>query len=270
MIVFELLTGKTYWNADSMMAHLSQLLFAPMVPASRRASGLPSEFDAWFQRACNRDSTQRFQSVNEQVSELASILAARAPDGEQPPALFADVKRLTPPLVDHCGPTMIGQLPAGVVPDDLAVGGAEDPATRLMGQKAPVFSSAEGNVRAEIFSNSQPPRTESAVKLKALVVLGGALLIGLGVLAIVSQKPTSNPRSSRSADGRVVVKDLASPTDLASRADPGLSPQTANLPMAHKPAEINGKHPAKPKAAKPPTPRNEPPKVRRTYIPPSL
>lgn len=109
LIVFELLSGRSYWAADSLLQHLGQLMFAPMVPASQRADNLPSGFDDWFVRACARACKDRFQSVGEQVRALSTLLG-----GNTSPTvsltLINNVGHEAPPLVDHSEPTISGRV----------------------------------------------------------------------------------------------------------------------------------------------------------------
>lgn len=109
LIVFELLSGRSYWAADSLLQHLGQLMFAPMVPASHRANNLPAGFDDWFARSCARATKDRFQSVGEQVRALSRLLVG----GTAPKAsltLSSAVDREAPPLVDHSEPTVAGRI----------------------------------------------------------------------------------------------------------------------------------------------------------------
>ena len=105
LIVFELLSGRSYWAADSLLQHLGQLMFAPMVPASQRADNLPSGFDDWFVRACARATKDRFQSVGEQVRALSALLVGSATP-KASLTLTNAVGREAPPLVDHAEPTV--------------------------------------------------------------------------------------------------------------------------------------------------------------------
>lgn len=109
LIVFELLSGRSYWNADSLLQHLGQLMFAPMVAASKRANNLPAGFDDWFGRSCARATTERFQSVGEQVRALATLLVGSASPTVSL-KLTNQVGSEAPPLVDHSEPTVSGGM----------------------------------------------------------------------------------------------------------------------------------------------------------------
>lgn len=247
MIVFELLTGDTYWNANSLMAHLGQLLFAPMAPPSQRAKKLPSGFDAWFARACNRDSSKRYQSVDKQVGDLATMLAMVALDSAPPSALFTVVNRQKPPLVDHRDATQISGLRLG---------------------------STEQSLRAELFPGHQvQPPTRSSIKHKTRIVLGAMLLLSLGVFALVisARKSTTLSAPSMGAtEAGAKLHELALRTDMAAPADLAPSSPPAHRVAVQNRPEASPKRSPKAKSAKSPAPFDERKKAPRTYIPPTL
>jgi serine/threonine protein kinase len=74
MMVFELLTGLTYWDAETPLAILGQLLFAPIKAPSTRSKLLPAAFDDWFLRSCNREPAKRWRTAGEQARALAVAL----------------------------------------------------------------------------------------------------------------------------------------------------------------------------------------------------
>jgi serine/threonine-protein kinase len=74
LIAFKLLTGRSYWKPGTLVQLLAQILVEPMPPASERGSTLGPAFDAWFLRACDRDTNNRFPSAREQVEALAGAL----------------------------------------------------------------------------------------------------------------------------------------------------------------------------------------------------
>lgn len=274
MIAFELLTGRTYWNAISLVQHLGQLLFATMVPASQRAPEVPSGFDAWFARSCNRDSGSRFPSVVEQVDQLARILATTAPEREPPSALLAAVNKRMPPLVDHRSPTM---MVSGVSQGSGAARFSSrglDEETRQLGSQKRLAGSAEQNVRAELVpGRSSGALPGSSIKLKARTALGGVLLMSLGAfaLAISLRKPMTRSGSlAGPTDGGTKVVASTPRMDLSAPADLAESPPPVRPLPGRKPAKTKPKTPATPKADKPAAPREEAPKGRRTYVPPSL
>ncbi|HMI82658.1 MAG TPA: serine/threonine-protein kinase [Polyangiaceae bacterium] len=80
LIAYKLLIGTPYWDATSVAAIIGQVLYEPMAPPSTRGSPLGPEFDQWFLRACNRDSSLRFTSPLEQVEMLARAIGQPTAD----------------------------------------------------------------------------------------------------------------------------------------------------------------------------------------------
>jgi serine/threonine-protein kinase len=74
LIAYKLLVGYPYWNANSVAGIIGQVLYEPMTPPTTRGCPLGPEFDRWFLRACNRESSQRFSSAAEQIEALALAL----------------------------------------------------------------------------------------------------------------------------------------------------------------------------------------------------
>ena len=90
LIAFQVLTGHYYWRRasggpnDSVMTLMREVLFEPLVPASRRAAEynvghlLPPGFDEWFARCVAREPNERFQNAGDAQAALDPILAAAA------------------------------------------------------------------------------------------------------------------------------------------------------------------------------------------------
>jgi serine/threonine-protein kinase len=74
LIAFRMLTTAIYWDAETIAVLMSQIVAMPMRPASTRAR-VPPSFDRWFARSCDRDASQRFASVGEQVEALAAAFS---------------------------------------------------------------------------------------------------------------------------------------------------------------------------------------------------
>jgi serine/threonine-protein kinase len=79
MIAHRLLAGAPYIAAASMAEIFHLITLAPMPPPSRRAPALPTAFDAWFARSCDRDPARRFRDHAEQVRALAAALGVGPP-----------------------------------------------------------------------------------------------------------------------------------------------------------------------------------------------
>jgi serine/threonine-protein kinase len=77
LVAFRLLTGEGYHGTDVLQI-VSQLLYTPMPPPSKRHPALGAAFDAWFARACAREPERRFATAGEQVEALAAALGLPA------------------------------------------------------------------------------------------------------------------------------------------------------------------------------------------------
>ncbi|NUP11497.1 MAG: serine/threonine protein kinase [Polyangiaceae bacterium] len=87
LLAFRVLTGRHYWKhaegspEDSMTGLVREILFEPLVTASRRATELgvvhllPPSFDAWFGRCVAREPSDRFRNATEAQTALDPLLA---------------------------------------------------------------------------------------------------------------------------------------------------------------------------------------------------
>ncbi|PSM31647.1 serine/threonine-protein kinase [Haliangium sp. UPWRP_2] len=136
-VVFQLLTGRCYFQAGTVAELIGQILFAPMHPASTQARHLPRTFDSWFARSCARDPTERWPSTTSQVRALAAALGLAATAGGEaaPKTLVAAVDALR-------GPESAGQKDADgegapghtapSTPDTAALAGPRSPSVRRL------------------------------------------------------------------------------------------------------------------------------------------
>ena len=121
LIVFYLLTGKSYWLAagtegSTITALLVEILVEPLVPASERARvlapeiTLPPGLDAWLGRLLVRDPKGRFASAEETFAALHAVLRDEVPRTSSPQAFDrkeALVRPASSPSVTHPPPALI-------------------------------------------------------------------------------------------------------------------------------------------------------------------
>jgi eukaryotic-like serine/threonine-protein kinase len=88
LVVFTMLTGRSYWmssqaSTPSIHAILAEVLQSSLVPPSQRAAQvrLPEGFDAWFARCVNRNPNERFRDAGEAWPALANVLDASVASG---------------------------------------------------------------------------------------------------------------------------------------------------------------------------------------------
>jgi len=81
-IVYECLTGQTVWSVEQGVAMiLAQVASAPLPRPSRIRPDLTRSFDAWFNRALDRDPAKRYQTARELTDALETALE---PEEEAP------------------------------------------------------------------------------------------------------------------------------------------------------------------------------------------
>lgn len=101
LIMFWVLTGRMYWRRGneaepSVSAILKEMILGSMPPASVRlreidpSLSLPDGFDAWFERAVNRDMDHRYPEGGEALAAMVKLLSAaeakeRSPAQASPP-----------------------------------------------------------------------------------------------------------------------------------------------------------------------------------------
>ncbi len=70
LIAHRLLTGDDFWTANTLTHLIAQIAYEPMPTAAERGADFGPAYEAWFQRCCNRDVSQRFASAGEAVRAL--------------------------------------------------------------------------------------------------------------------------------------------------------------------------------------------------------
>ena len=101
MIVYELLTGETYWKSDdgNALRILGQIVFTPKLePPSRRSLLIGKGLDEWFQRSCAHAAVERWRSTGEQIAALVQALNASTLPSLPPRELVIAVQKLMPEL----------------------------------------------------------------------------------------------------------------------------------------------------------------------------
>jgi serine/threonine-protein kinase len=191
LIAFKLLTGQTYWWAQTMTALLLQIASEPLVPPSQRSPSFPATLDAWFLRSCERDPAARWASVGEQVGALAV-------------ALGVSVTPISRPRGD-------------------ALAAAADPA---LGAGTPSLAiSAHGVAHTQVprpASGARGPRIAGAtLAVLALVILAGV------VLALRRPAPVSSPTA---ASGPIATGEAPASPPVVAGATASAAPDPPSTP----------------------------------------
>jgi serine/threonine-protein kinase len=103
-IALHLLTAQTYWRATTIGELMIQIAIDPITPPSARFPNVGPRFDAWFLRSCDREPSQRWRSVSEQVAALAQSLDVAPAAVPGPMTLPLAVRTLNTPQMTTASP----------------------------------------------------------------------------------------------------------------------------------------------------------------------
>jgi serine/threonine-protein kinase len=216
VIAFECLTGRRPFTADVFGLLVLQICVDPM-PRPSDFGAVPPGFDAWFERATQRERDARFQNVHDLARELAAVLT--------PGKTWLD----TGAELDS------GSKPA---PPSPAAGAA---LVAVVPPAAP--STTQGHVTSE--SQRASARESRGVARHGRTVLGvlGAVL-AMGVLGVaLTRRPisTAPAESARNAAAQAppppaAVASASSATSQASAGSTDERTQTTISPEAASPA----------------------------------
>lgn len=209
LLAFETLTGKAYWRKATGPSPLPddlirEVLFEPLVPASRRAvehgveAALPPGFDPWFARCVAREPSERWPSAPAAFEALDRVLAT-AP---APTSAFA----------------------AYAIPGSRAESGGAGTTRVLSAAEAPFARDpAEGEKGDDAIPAVAMPPNE---KRRALIIGGlaaGALALGgLGVGGFYAFKALSPPKKKKKPDADDEEEEdrpLSLPEDVTGKLD---------------------------------------------------
>jgi serine/threonine protein kinase len=113
MIAFRLLAGFEYWTTGNVAMLLAEIVSQPVKAPSRKGLDMGDELDAWFEKSCAREPTERFASVGEQVEALAEALGVPPLSQEAPEPRFD--RTLPSPHRPRAGAPATSQSLAGSV-----------------------------------------------------------------------------------------------------------------------------------------------------------
>ena len=219
-IVFECLTGRSLWPVDRGMAYIfAQIVTEPIpVPSSLRPD-LPRAFDVWFNRALQRDPSERYQSAQQMVVDLASALGHDPSGLVSAPAIMpsfsADVSHV---VVNDPRPL------ASTAGDFVAMAPTEPPPEALAPTEPPLALAP--TVRPDS-PTSRTPKSKFGGWMIGAVASAAVVGAGLGVATwfVVTSGPAPEPATSALA-----VAPSASVEAVAS-APSAASPSGSAAPL---------------------------------------
>lgn len=232
-IVYECLTGQTVWNVEQGVAMiLAQIASAPLPRPGKLRPDLPATFDAWFERALDRDPNKRFQSAREFSETLSEALSASKDSGlHRVNTLQSDPE---PTVVDP--PATEPILLREPVRDSPPLTSPPNPPLALDNERSGKNSSV---------------RAISGLMIAAALALGGYaswlyLLHPPDTTTTLPKTPelTSSPRSKRANTTKVASATRTSYLETLSEAQNLLASEPARALSLFKEAFANGNMPA--------------------------
>jgi serine/threonine-protein kinase len=182
LVTFRLLSGRSYFEPDSMLRMLHRVLFEPLIAPSQLGCRISDAFDAWFLRSCSRELSERYLSATAQVKDLAAVLAGAHVEVDARPEPVA-APRTHDGLISQAGLHALVTGPAQTPPSELA------PSSR--------GSHAQGRAANGV---SAPLATKQKQRWFVVGAAIGALLLVSTVALVLSLAERSEPRAGSNGD----------------------------------------------------------------------
>lgn len=237
VVVYEALTGRRPFDADTVGALAVQLHTSELPVPSHLVATLPPGVDQWFARACARNPDDRFSSAKEMADALLSIEGAAGPRTMRlmlpeggPPRPFAfftpSMLRAGEQTADVATPSL--HTAQVSTPESSAT---PEPSRDSIALTIPRAANASGSafavtaIRAPSDSVPPPPRSKTPifVVLALLVFAGGGWFAWTRLDGNKSERPTQSSAASSSQ---------ASVTDHESKPSQSETPPAPKLKSA--------------------------------------
>lgn len=249
-----MLTGKDFWDAETLTALIAQIVYEPMQKPSAKGCDLGPAYDAWFLRACNRDPAARWGSAGEAVAALGQALGLS--EAELGPELARLSRNTSLP---------VSQPASGHAAQGVSFGGPRGSSGTQALSKTELQLAQTGMIDAP-----QPPQDRSSVaKVAAAALVVGVLGAGLWVWSRPAALPNGggtstpagsageaqpakpepgpevgepevvpvvSPGTSASAQPIASAESSASPASSASSAAPSARPAASTKPVRPPPS----------------------------------
>jgi len=256
-ILYEMLTGKVPFHAETYMGTLTKHMFEAAEPPSRRNRSVPADLEAICLRAMDKDRNRRFQSMTEfvqaidgelQVAPLPQVVdpstsmmrAGGFPPGLIPTGMGMGSPGYVPPMMMQPGPYGIpGQVQAPMVMHPSGVISGPMPMNPSGMVSTPMAMNPSGMLSAPMvsgihlhggFTQTAPPayevaRPPTSGQLRRLVFIFAGAAIGVAVLALLLLWPQasgpSNTPAATPANTTATATRPRGPATLTVRGLPG-------------------------------------------------
>jgi eukaryotic-like serine/threonine-protein kinase len=210
VILWELLTGKRLFHADSEVGTITRVLSAPVVRPIAIVPDLPPALDRLVVRGLERDPSKRFASAREMAAELSACLAVPSTvdigewvertvghDLRERAARVAAIERAAAEAVD---PASGRDVVSGVKVSKRA---AHAIARRdVIADAADHATQAEGKARSSLISSTDPGLSTDATASRTRKWMAvGSVSVALVIASAVGLSSLSRPRpNSRNID----------------------------------------------------------------------
>jgi eukaryotic-like serine/threonine-protein kinase len=280
IILYQLLTGRTPFEADSPLATVLKHVSEPPAPPQTIFPGVHRGLEVVCLRALAKNREERYQSARDMRAAMRAALAGEAPE------VLASMAPSAPPPI-HSAPTVAGNPIA-------ASGQPQQAASRT----APLGGPDAGKVTP--LGAEAAPAAQGRGGGRALLVGGALALVGVGALGgvvvalrtpspvtVIAAPPTVAPSEAPSASDSAAIElpatpptgaptesaapsDSAAPTDTSPRAPHkavhGAPPKS--LERSPEPAPTSPPEPAPPEPAPTAPPAAPPTKAPEAPAPP--
>jgi len=172
MVTYTMLTGQPAFTGESLGDLLVAICTEPLPSITRLAHWLPSPMDAWFQRACAREPSERFGSVEEMVAAFA-VAAGLRPGA---PLATADTR---------------ASAPAPAAPFQ-----SEAPRVDGLGSSGVVQGASAGDHTAAPFSVTEHGIPKRSLAVPVAVAAGVVALVGALIVTRLGRSPSAEPASA--------------------------------------------------------------------------
>ncbi|MDB4935272.1 MAG: hypothetical protein JWP87_2244 [Labilithrix sp.] len=239
VVLWELLTGRRLFFADSPVSIMARVLTEPIDPPQKYAPELPAELAAITLRGLDRDPAGRFATAEEMALAIEESIAM--PRSKDVGAWVATTAKLT--LEGRAQLVQIVEqsshkMPAAQQTSDPALARAiEEAERRRLHADMPTDAGGReestelATVQSTIHPKKDRPQTSRAPL--ALAIGGGAaLVIALGIAFVVARGERDKPRGDTTPPAAVTVAD---PVPVATTATPvtSASPSASSSVAAH-------------------------------------
>jgi serine/threonine-protein kinase len=226
LIALRTLTGGIYWTAETQADLMVEILVAPMSAPSARWPFVGEKFDAWFARSCQRDGTQRWRSISEQVAALNEALRGAPRTSQAGAPRGATAVTINQALQGSGAPLAPGVIPAfGMpTPGSRTASVARTPLGGKLGA-SPTFGRSIGAGTMAPATGSFDDADAEALRprsRKLAIALGVGLVAGLG-LAYALVQPGAAPATA--------TQGLASSVPVPSEPAPLLKAEPKEMPL---------------------------------------